>query len=69
MFILMIIQNYSIPQIFTYNTIAEALATYHTELAYRHENRTSTVCVLFDNKGSEIKREYYDATELANYTT
>lgn len=69
MFILMIIQNYSIPQILTYNTLAEALATYHTELGYRHESRTSTVCVIFDRKGNEVVRDYYDATELANYTT
>lgn len=69
MYFLSIIQNYSVPAFYSYNTKSEALAVFHNELGYRHETRTSTVCILYDNKGNELERDYYDAAELANYTT
>ena len=64
MYFLAIIQNYTTPAFYSYGTKSAALATFHSELAYRHEARTSTVCILFDEKGNELKRDYYDVEDV-----
>lgn len=64
MYFLVIIQNYSIPAIYSYQTKSEALSAFHTEQAYRNEARTSTVCILLDRKGNEIERDYYDVEDV-----
>lgn len=63
MYFLAIIQNYTTPAFYSYGTKSAALVAFHNELAYRQESRTSTVCILYDRKGNEIKRDYYDAEE------
>lgn len=67
-YILLTIQNGSIPTLREYNsgeTSAEnwnaVCAAFHQELAYRHESRTSTVCVIFNYDGNELKRDVYHA--------
>ena len=64
MYFLAIIQNYTTPAFYSYDSKSAALATFHNELAYRHESRTSTVCILYDNKGNELKRDYYDVEDV-----
>lgn len=59
MYILLTIQNGSTPTMLTYNSWDAATAAYHQELAYRHESRTSTVCVLFNMEGVELRRDVY----------
>ena len=65
-YILLVIQNGSIPVLTQYNsgsTQAEnwnaATAAFHQEMGYRHESRTSTVCVIFNYDGNELKRDAY----------
>lgn len=59
MYILLVIQNGTTPAMRTYDTWDAATAAYHQELAYRHESRTSTVCVLFNYEGVELRRDVY----------
>ena len=61
MFILVCIQNGSTPLLQSYDNYNTALANYHTELAYRHESRTSTMAMLIDKNGTVLKREQYIA--------
>lgn len=61
MYYLVIVQNSDIPAIFSYETHDAALARFHTELAYRHESRVSTKCLILNSdlaileSGSYIK--------------
>jgi len=64
MYYLAIIQNYTTPAFYAYDTKSAALSAFHNELAYRHESRTSTVCILYDRKGNELKRDYYDVQDV-----
>lgn len=61
MYIVITIQNDTIPAMHSYNTMEEALAYFHTELAYRHESRTSTRCMIVDSELSLIRQESYVA--------
>ena len=61
MYYLVIVQNNSIPAIFSYETYDAALAAFHTEMAYRHESRTTTKCAIVDNELVTLKRETYTA--------
>lgn len=45
-----------------YDTFDEALAAFHTEMAYRSATRTSTVCVILDDRGNTQKRECWTAS-------
>ena len=64
MYFIVIIQNYSIPSIFSYNSYDDALVRFHNELAYRNASeRTSTVCIIMDAKGNEICRDWYEKPE------
>ena len=60
---LIIIQNYTIPAIYSYDDYDALMVRFHTELAYRHEDRTSTVCIVLDNKGNEMRRDWYEKPE------
>lgn len=48
--------------VYAYNSYDEALAAFHTELAYRSSSRTSTVCVILDDRGNTQKRECWTAS-------
>lgn len=61
MFYVVIIQNNDTPAIFAYNSYDAALAKFHTEMAYRHESRTSTKCMIIDGELLTINRETYTA--------
>lgn len=61
--ILVIVQNGSIVQTFTDIGGNDLDAIYHTELAYRHETRTSTTCFITDETGMVLKRETYIRNE------
>ena len=62
MYYLVIVQNESIPAIYSYQSEAEALAAFHTELAYRAEGRTSTKCSILDSNLVTLRNESYVAT-------
>lgn len=57
MFYLVIIQNDTTQAIYKYDTFDQALAAFHSEMAYRAEGRDSTVCVILNRIGELIKRE------------
>ena len=59
MYYLVIIQNDSAQSIYAYNNMDDALAQFHSELAYRAETRTSTVCVILDSNGALVKRDMW----------
>lgn len=61
MYYVITIQNNTIPAIHSYETMEAALAYFHTELAYRHESRTSTRCMIVDSELSLIRQESYVA--------
>lgn len=62
MFYVVIIQNENTSAIFNYSSYKEALAAYHTELAYRGDGRTSTKCLVLDNNLRTLKAEVYTAS-------
>ena len=59
MFYLAIIQNETTNALYTHNTFEDALAAYHSELAYRAEGRTSTRCVIFNSELQVVRAEVY----------
>lgn len=59
MYYLVIIQNDNTQTVFSYQTMDEALSTFHTELAYRGSGRVSTVCVILDSTGALVKRDIW----------
>lgn len=61
MYYLAIIQNENTSALYNYSTFEQALAAYHTELAYRAEGRTSTRCVIFDSELRTLRAEVYTA--------
>ena len=62
MYYLAIIQNYGESNaLYTYNTFEEALARFHSELAYRHESRKQTVCSILNSNGEVLRNEVYTA--------
>lgn len=61
MFYLVIVQNDSIPAIYSYQSENEALAAFHSELAYRAEGRTSTKCSILDSNLVSLRNESYTA--------
>lgn len=61
MFYTVIIQNNETPAIFAYNTIEDALAKFHAEMAYRHESRFKTVCGIYNEDLVPLKSETYVA--------
>lgn len=61
MFYLVIVQNDEAQAIYRYTTYEEALAAYHTELAYRAEGRRSTKCAILDRDLNMLRQEVYTA--------
>lgn len=60
---LVIAQNKTVCAVYHYTNIDDALATYHTELAYRGEGRESTLCTILSEVGGVIKSELWERTE------
>lgn len=56
---LVIVQNSDSQAIYKYNSYNEVLAAYHSELAYRSEQRTSTQCCILNSSLQTIMREAY----------
>ena len=64
MYYLAIIQNFGESNsLFPFNTFEEALARFHSELAYRHESRTQTVCSILNSEGQVLRNEVYTAPQ------
>lgn len=62
MYYLAIIQNFGASNaLLPFNTFEEALARFHSELAYRHESRTQTVCSILNAEGQVLRNEVYNA--------
>ena len=61
MFYLAIVQNDETQALYSYNSYEEALAAYHTELAYRAETRKSTKCAILDSDLNMLRQETYVA--------
>lgn len=62
MYYLAIIQNFGASNsLLPFNTFEEALARYHTELAYRATSRTQTVCSILNSEGQVLRNETYTA--------
>ncbi len=69
MFYLAIIQNAgpsSTQAIYKFDNIDDALAMYHSELAYRATARTMTTCVILDAYGNSIYRDAWEKRETEN---
>lgn len=65
---LIIVQNNETVAIYSYNSMNDALAAYHTELAYRNEARTSTECAILNADLQVMIRESYVAPTPVNPT-
>lgn len=59
MYTVVIVQNNITPAIYAFATENEALAFYHSELAYRAEGRTSTKCAILDPDLNMLRQEIY----------
>jgi len=62
MFYVAVVSNVTTCACYYYSTKSAAMAKYHTELANRDSGRTSTVCIVFDDKGMIIASGRYDQT-------
>ena len=63
MYILIKLQNDTTTTSFTYDNYSDALAAFHSELAYRAEGRTSTMCAILDRAGDLVKHERWDTPD------
>lgn len=61
MYYLIIVQNDETPAVFAYTSYDEALARFHSELAYRAEGRISTKCMILDGDLVMTDREVWTA--------
>lgn len=61
MYYLAIIQNETTTALYAYRDLDTALSAYHSELAYRSADRTSTKCLLFDSELRRVNAETYTA--------
>lgn len=59
-YFLFLVQNNSVCANYGFNNLDDALAMFHSELAYRGEGRTATLCVILDRIGGTIKRDYWE---------
>ena len=66
MYTVVIVQNDITPAIYAFTTENEALAFYHSELAYRAEGRTSTKCAILDPDLHMLRQETFTADVPAN---
>lgn len=58
---LAIVQNDTTNALYGYSTYEDALAAYHSELAYRAEGRKSTKCAILDRDLQLLRQETYVA--------
>ena len=65
MYYLVILQNNSSQAIYPYNSYDQALSAFHSELAYRNESRTKTVCVIIDSVGNTLKKECWASSDTS----
>ena len=56
-----VIQNDSTCACYAYEKKPDAMAKFHSEMAYRHETRTSTVCSVLNSNGDVVAKEKYTA--------
>lgn len=56
---LLIVQNDKIATVFSYNSYDEALSAFHTEMAYRADDRISTKCMLINDEFFVLMSEKY----------
>lgn len=68
MFLLVKLQNDSTTVVFAYENQSDALAAFHTELAYRGDGRTSTMCAILNRAGEVLKRERWEAEAITENT-
>lgn len=61
MYYVVIVQNDETQVIYRYGIYEEALSAYHTELAYRAEDRTSTKCAILNADLQLLRQETYTA--------
>lgn len=66
MYYLAIVQNDETQALYRYNSYEEALAAYHTELAYRAEGRRSTKCAILNGDLQMLRQEIYTAPVSEN---
>lgn len=59
---LAIVQNDSAQSLYSYDSLDAALSAFHSELAYRAETRTTTLCIIFNTYGTVIKNERWEKT-------
>lgn len=57
------VQNNETQSVFAYSDYDSALAAYHSELGYRSEQRTSTLCILFREDGAVLCHEMWKKQE------
>lgn len=57
---LVIIQNGNTQAIYEEEDYDTALSQFHSELAYRGDGRTSTMCLIIDGRGGTIKKDYWE---------
>lgn len=57
LYFLLVVQNHSIPAVSTFNSWDRVLAAYYTELAYRDQERTHTLCEILDSDLTVLRRE------------
>lgn len=60
MYHLAIRQNKATNALYSYPTLDAALAAFHSELAYRGDSRTSTMCVILDDFGNTVRKEFWE---------
>ena len=60
MYYLAIVQNNTTSALYSYETYDSALAAFHTEMAYRGEGRTSTLCIIFNSAGEVLYTESWN---------
>ena len=63
---LLIIQNGgadSTQAVYKYDNIDDALAAYHSELAYRNTSRQMTTCVILDAYGNSVFKDCWEKRE------
>lgn len=57
---LVIVQNDSIQAVYGYNSYDDAVAAFHSELAYRGDGRLSTMCAILTASGNLVKTERWE---------
>ena len=59
MYYLITVQNDSTPSMLGYESLSAAESAFHTELAYRHEERNITRCMIINERLEILRSESY----------